>query len=71
MWLRQNPELTDPPHWEPLEPNGIELLDHSPAMTFPATSSPPSSRDALVGGLVGLAAFLTLVVFLWRRRAIR
>ncbi len=71
MWLRRNPATTDPPQWEPLEPNGIELLDNSPAMTFPATSSPPSPRDYLVGGLIGIAGFLVLVVFLWRRRAIR
>mgnify|MGYP001152351730 FL=1 len=70
MWLRQNP-ASDPPQWEPLEPNGIELLDNSPAMTFPVTSSPPSPRDYLVGGLIGIAGFLALVVFLWRRRAIR
>lgn len=71
MWLRKNPESPDEPQWEPLEPNGIELLDGSAAMTFPVTSPPRSMRDYTIGGLVGIATFVALAIFLWRRRAIR
>lgn len=71
MWLRENPDAVDQVQWEPLEPNGIELLDNSPAMAFAETVSPASLREYLLGGIIGIATFIALAVFLWRRRAIR
>lgn len=71
MWLRKNPESPEQSQWEPLEPNGIELLDGSPAMTFGEVTPPRTMRDYTIGGLVGIATLVTLAIFLWRRRAVR
>lgn len=70
MWLRKNPDSPDDPQWEPLEPNGIELLNGAPAMAFPEAAAPRSMHYYTIGGLVGLATFIALAIFLWRRRAI-
>jgi len=71
MWLRKNPGAPDQAQWEPLEPNGIELLDGSAAMVFPEAAPSHSLRDYTIGALVGLATFLALAIHLWRRRVIR
>ncbi len=71
MWLRKNPESPDEPQWEPLEPNGIELLDGSAAMTFREAYPPRSMREYTIGGIIGIATFVALAIFLWRRRAVR
>lgn len=67
MWLLQNEES----QWEPLEPNGIELLDGSAAMDFSGMAPPQSMRDFTVGGVIGIATLIALAIFLWRRRTIR
>lgn len=67
MWLVQNTES----QWEPLEPNGIELLGGSSAMVFREPTTSRSLRDYAAGGIVGIATFIALAIFLWRRRAIR
>jgi len=62
MWLRQN----DDGQWEPLEPNGIELLDGSPAITFAEVENRELGKGYLVGGIIGL---LLLGVIVWFRLA--
>ncbi|MEM6917079.1 MAG: hypothetical protein AAF491_10990, partial [Verrucomicrobiota bacterium] len=58
-WLRQNEEG----QWEPLEPNGFELLDGSPSLTFAATEKRERGKGILLGGIAGLLALGLLVWF--------
>ncbi|MDF1825602.1 MAG: hypothetical protein P1U68_13225 [Verrucomicrobiales bacterium] len=62
MWLRKNSDK----QWEPLEPNGIELLNDSPPITFAAVENRESGRGFLIGGIAGL---LGLAVFFWFQTA--
>ncbi len=67
MWLVQNAES----QWEPLEPNGIELLDGSAEMDFTGMTRARSMRDFTIAGVVGIATLIALGVFFFRRRRSR
>ncbi len=59
MWLRQNEDG----QWEPLEPNGIELLDSSPPITFAAVEDLELGKGFLFGGIAGILALVGLFWF--------
>ncbi|MEM9015735.1 MAG: hypothetical protein AAGC68_01890 [Verrucomicrobiota bacterium] len=58
MWLRKREEG----FWEPLEPNGIELLDGSTPMVFAEFERSYSLKQYLVWGGIGLALLLATAV---------
>lgn len=60
MWLRENEDG----QWEPLQPNGIELLDGSPPITFAAVEDRELGKGFLIGAIAGL---LTLSALFWFR----
>lgn len=66
-WLVQNPEL----QWEPLEPNGIELLEGAAEMDFTAIVQARPMRSFVIGAFAGIASLIAFALFLFRRRAIR
>ena len=59
-WLRKNRDG----QWEPLEPNGIELLDGSPAMTITEVERRSLGKGILFWGIAGL---LGLGFIIWMR----
>lgn len=67
MWLKKNQD----DKWEPLEPNGIELLDGSAEMGFAEVERKDAAKDFLIGGAAGVVTLITLAIFYFRRRRIR
>ncbi len=63
MWLKKGNEG----FWEPLEPNGIELLDNSPAMEFTETERRETIRSFLIGIIGTLLIMGSVAVYLFRR----
>ena len=60
MWLSKNADG----QWEPLQPNGIELLEGSAPITFAAVEERELGKGFLIGGIAGL---LGLVALFWFR----
>ncbi|MDF2378102.1 MAG: hypothetical protein P1U81_17825 [Verrucomicrobiales bacterium] len=67
MWLRQNGEG----FWEPLEPNGIELLEGAAAMTFAEVEKQYSLRQYGIAGALGLLTLAIFGAFRFRNRLFR
>ncbi len=63
MWLKKSSEG----FWEPLQPNGIELLDHSPAMEFAATERRATTRSFLIGIVGSVLLIAAIAVYMFRR----
>lgn len=63
MWLKKSQEG----FWEPLEPNGIELLDQSPEMIFTQTKSQGGTRSFLIGIAGSLLLIGAIAVYMLRR----
>ncbi len=63
MWLKKSQEG----FWEPLEPNGIELLDQSPEMKFTETEERASTQSFLIGIAGSLLLIGAIAVYMLRR----
>lgn len=63
MWLKKSQEG----FWEPLQPNGIELLDNSPPMEFTETERRETTRSFLIGIGGSLLLIGLIAVYMFRR----
>jgi len=62
MWLKKSPEG----FWEPLQPNGIELLDNSPAMEFAEAERRATTRSFLFGIVGSVLMVAAIAVYMFR-----
>jgi hypothetical protein len=66
-WLRRNADGK----WEPLEPNGIELLEGGIEREISDAEKRQSALIFLIAGLIGITGIAIFAIFQWRRRGRR